>query len=142
MAAMNAAQKECKQDAPMEIDKSIIGQVKGVVQSLMQNQKSHNEAAFDILWKLFDKEAATKREGFKINGSLYEGGQQRLDEIGKEAIDLLTRYYIGCQTTYLEGVNMILDVQGNPLKAAGPVPQQENEQENDEGERENEPQEQ
>ena len=144
MKAVSAAdlKARCKtRDSSMELDKSIAGEVNGIVQQLMDRQRQHNEAAFTIVWELFDRDAAMQKRGFRINESLYSGGMQRLLEVKARCIDLLTRYYVDCDSMYLNGVRMIIDRQGKPVVAvqqareSGPTaPERENDENYDEPE--------
>ena len=125
--------KKCKTEGDIIIeDKGLISQVQGVVDSLLQQQVDHNAAAFNILWELFDRDAADNKEGFKLNTRLYAGGMRRLDEIRELAIQLLTSYNIGCQTTHLKGLTLILDSNGVAAKPTGPAqPRNESANENE-----------
>ena len=138
MKAVSAAdlKARCKtRDSSMELDKSIAGEVNGIVQQLMDRQRQHNEAAFTIVWELFDRDAAMAKRGFRINESLYSGGMQRLLEVKARCIDLLTRYYVDCDSMYLNGVRMIIDRQGKPVPTAVQrAPERENDENYDEPE--------
>ena len=131
--------KKCKTEGDMIIeDKGVVSQVQEVVDNLLQQQVDHNAAAFDILWELFDRDAADNKEGFKLNTRLYAGGMRRLNEIREQAISLLTSYNIGCQTTHLKGLTLILDSNGLNAKPTGPPPPQNENANENENERANE----
>ena len=124
--------ERCKTtDSSMELDRSLAGQVNDIVQQLMDRQRAHNEAAFTLVWELFDQSAAQERRGFRINEMLYSGGMRRLLEVRDRCIDLLTRYYVDCDSLYLKGVRMIIDQQGAPI-AEQPQQQQQRRDENEE----------
>jgi hypothetical protein len=138
MKAVSAAtlKERCKtKDSSMELERSLAYQVDGVVQQLLGRQREHNEAAFSLIWELFDQGAAQEKRGLRINETLYSGGMQHLLEVKGRCIDLLTKYYVDCDSLYLNGVRMIIDRQGAPVQT---VQQQQRPQnmENDELEEE------
>jgi hypothetical protein len=99
----------CKADEDIPVNPTLRDNLKGVMRELIKRQEDHVQRALDIIWLLFDENTAVSKEGFKINANLYRGGMKQLEEIRLMCVDLLTNYQVGCEDTYLKGVNMILD---------------------------------
>lgn len=126
--------ERCKEKGTsMELDRSFAAQLQGVVDSLIERQRQHNLIAFQLLWKLVDENSATREKRFRINERLYSGGMEELLRVQQEIRSELMRYYIECDETYLQGLNMILDNQGKPVTSVDTIVRgsNENDDEND-----------
>lgn len=107
----------CKMDGNMELESSLVGEIEGIVQQLVDRQEEHKHQAFILIWELFDKEYAYEKKGFSLNPNLKTGGIEYLKEIKNRCIDLLTKYYVDCDTLYLNGLKIIIDKQGQLEKS-------------------------
>jgi hypothetical protein len=99
-------------DGNMDLDPSLASEVEGIVQQLVDRQEEHKHQAFILIWELFDKEYAYEKKGFSLNPNLKTGGIEYLKEIKNRCIDLLTKYYVDCDTLYLNGLKIIIDKEG------------------------------
>jgi len=100
---------ECKTDADISVSRPLAIKLKETIRQLMRKQEEHLREAFEIIWLLFDRNLALKKEGFKINAALYRGGSRRLEEIRLMCVKLLAEYYVGCQDIYNGAVREILE---------------------------------
>ena len=133
---------QCKENASLSVDSSLASQVQNVVRELEERHDRHISLGFDLLWELFDKDAALDRKGFVLNYRLLSRDREYLDSIKKRCIDLLTNYYIDCDRIFLSGLKLIIDRQGKPVantaparpKAQGDKNENENDEENNIGE--------
>lgn len=78
--------------------------LKSVAQRLMSQQQAHIGAAMGLIFKLFDRDAITRRRVFALNPAILAGGTPAVNAVAAEARDLLLRYYTDCETTYREGL--------------------------------------
>lgn len=112
---------KCKMDGNMDLEPSLANEVEGIVQQLVDRQEEHKHQAFVLIWELFDKEYAYEKKGFSLNPNLKTGGVEYLKEIKNRCIDLLTKYYVDCDTLYLNGLKIIID-KGGKLEKTTAVP--------------------
>jgi len=68
---------------------------------LFQKQFDHTRAVLRLLNKIFNINGAN----ITLNTTLASQGIRGLEVIAREARDLLSGYYAGCQTTYAEGIS-------------------------------------
>jgi hypothetical protein len=99
----------CKTDGDISVSRPLATKLRDTIRQLLRKQEDHLRSAFEIIWLLFDRNLALKREGFKINAALYRGGSRRLEEIRLMCVKLLAEYYVGCQDIYNGAVREILD---------------------------------
>lgn len=112
---------QCKENASLSVDSSLASQVQNVVRELEERHDRHISLGFDLLWELFDKDAALDRKGFVLNYRLLSRDREYLDSIKKRCIDLLTNYYIDCDRIFLSGLKLIIDRQGKPVANTAPA---------------------
>jgi hypothetical protein len=95
--------------------------LRDVVKALQQKQASHISAGMRIIEMLFDMQSITQRKVFAFNPTVMAGGMPEVNQIAREARNVLMKYYSGCETTYRDGLKMIYesDVQ-RPLVAVNP----------------------
>lgn len=83
--------------------------VRGIIDDLIKSQYEFNAEVFDeIVWRIFDEESATRKEGFKFNPDLLEGGRRYLNELRRKTADLFASNFIDCEKMYYEGANLVL----------------------------------
>lgn len=134
-----AMYRACGNRESIPLDRSLVNNLKEVVKTLLKKQDDHMQDAFNIIWLIFDRGSIIRKEGFKINNDLYKGGSRRMNEIRLMTVDLLTKYYVGCENVYLEAVNMILNAnldsaegnKGAPVAFKRPVVAQKEEESDD-----------
>ena len=108
----------CKTDGDISVSRPIAMKLKETIRLLLRKQEDHLKSAFEIIWLLFDRNLALKREGFKINAALYRGGSRRLEEIRLMCVKLLAEYYVGCQGIYNQAVSEIMNSTGETVEVA------------------------
>ena len=111
-----AAEPACKTDGDISVSRPLAIKLKETIRQLLRKQEEHLTGAFEIIWLLFDRNLALKREGFKINAALYRGGSRRLEEIRLMCVKLLAEYYVGCQDIYNGAVREILDSKSETIE--------------------------
>lgn len=83
--------------------------VRGIIDDLIRAQYEFNAEVFEeIVWRIFDEESAKRKEGFKFNPDVFEGGRRYLNELRKQTADLFASNFIDCEKMYYEGANLIL----------------------------------
>jgi hypothetical protein len=113
--------EQCKENASLSVDSSLASQIQRVVGELEERHDRHISLGFDLLWELFDKDAALDRKGFVLNYRLLSRDREYLDGIKKRCIDLLTNYYVDCDRIFLSGLKLIIDRQGTPIANTVPA---------------------
>ena len=114
---------EGKGDARLMIDQKAVsagltGQLRATVNQLIARQLQHMGAAMTIIFKLFDRNSIEKQRTFSLNVAMLKGGTEAVNEIAREARELLLNYYQGCEEIYREGLTQIYNYdKTNPLKA-------------------------
>jgi hypothetical protein len=79
-----------------------------IVQDLINRQSKHDQAAIEILWKLFDKNSALQRRGLELNEELIQGGKKYLSEVRSDCVELFTSYFTECERLSYEGIKLLL----------------------------------
>lgn len=83
--------------------------VRGIIDDLIRSQYEFNAEVFEeVVWRIFDEESATKKEGFKFNPDVFEGGRRYLNELRRKTADLFASNFIDCEKMYYEGANLVL----------------------------------
>ena len=70
---------------------------------LFQKQFDHTRAVLKLLNKIFN----INGPNITLNTNLASQGIRGLEVVAREARDLLSTYYAGCQTTYAEGIEVL-----------------------------------
>ena len=101
----------CIKDAPLVTrDPDVISGLRGKAQALMNIQNTHYEKAMNILRKLF---VISDTKPILLQPAIEAGGLDAVEQVAKEARELLIEYYTDCELEYRRGVDYI-----NEKKAA------------------------
>jgi hypothetical protein len=61
----------------------------------------------NVIFMLFNKESITQKRTFAFSKAILSGGMPEVERISSMAKELLTKYYVGCESKYQSGLNMI-----------------------------------
>ena len=86
-----------------KVDSEKIRLLRDKARLLFQKQFDHTRAVLKLLNKIFNINGSN----ITLNTTLASQGIRGLEVIAREARDLLSGYYAGCQTTYAEGVEVL-----------------------------------
>jgi hypothetical protein len=98
-------------DQDMQLPNSVAKQVYESVKKLFAQQYAHAQDCGAIINRLFRVQRDQSSGYFQISLSptLIQGGFPELNSINYDARELLMKYYYNCETTYLHGVQDIID---------------------------------
>lgn len=91
-------------DAPLPVKAPLGKELKAIAGRLLSQQQAHIGSAMALIFKLFDRDAITRRRVFALSPAILAGGTPAVNAVAAEARDLLLRYYTSCETTYREGL--------------------------------------
>ena len=101
-----AKEPSCRTDT---INPTAEKDVRRIIDDLIKSQYEFNAEVFEeVVWRIFDEESATKKEGFKFNPDVFEGGRRYLNELRRKTADLFASNFIDCEKMYYEGANLVL----------------------------------
>jgi hypothetical protein len=80
-----------------------IDELRDRARALLNRQVKHIGRAVAIIFKLFD-EGALKRNDFAFHPRIQAGGITAVNQVAKEARDLLIEYYSDCEDIYKDGL--------------------------------------
>jgi hypothetical protein len=80
-----------------------IDELRDRARALLNRQVKHIGRAVAIIFKLFD-EGALKRNDFAFHPRIQTGGITAVNQVAKEARDLLIEYYSDCEDIYKDGL--------------------------------------
>ena len=102
-------------DGRLELPAEVATQVLPYVQQLFKQQLDHAGKAGMILSRLFSVEKS--KDGFvriRIHPSVLDGGFPVLERIAAGTREVLMQYYVGCEKTYRDGVDVIAKAAKKP----------------------------
>lgn len=101
----NIPNEVCKKTgALITRDRDVISNLRAKATTLMDLQHAHYKEAMKILKKLF---IISDTRPILLNPIIEEGGLEAVEEVAKEARELLIRYYTDCELEYRRGVDYI-----------------------------------
>ena len=97
--------RRCSIQHAATIPSHVVEQVKGVVYQLYKTQLDHAAECYRIMQMLFDFRNLPRID---LNDRLLQEGFPELDRINQAAREVLSRYYVNCETKYIQGTNLML----------------------------------
>jgi len=110
-----------KEDAKVLLPPDLAGQLRGVVNDMLSQQRAHVNSVMNIMFMLFDRQSITGRKAFAFNRNILMGGMPEVARVNAAARDVLTKYYKDCEAKYQTGLRLIYQYdQKNPLSGQRP----------------------
>uniref|UniRef100_A0A6C0D7J7 Uncharacterized protein n=1 Tax=viral metagenome TaxID=1070528 RepID=A0A6C0D7J7_9ZZZZ len=96
-------------------DPRIISGVRNAAIRLFQTQFSHSKKVENLLKKIFVIDNT-----ITLNSDILDKGIRGIENIAKEARELLTEYYSNCQNNYMDGVRLLQPPSASIVKPSAP----------------------
>uniref|UniRef100_A0A6C0KT32 Uncharacterized protein n=1 Tax=viral metagenome TaxID=1070528 RepID=A0A6C0KT32_9ZZZZ len=110
-------------DKPIAVAPQDVGGVHTAIKELFQTQLVHATACGKIFQALFNIQRDKTTGQFRISLSdfIIKNGFPAIDKINGSARELLVNYYSNCETTYLKGMNLVLESKRRTNAMAAPI---------------------